>query len=635
MKALFLTFIAFCSVMVHAQTEAVYDSTKEYVEWKTKRKNAKAVGDTLYYEDFDSTGRSANNYLPLGWTSVDNTSQNHKWIWSDQPPGGQYSTTIGTLNSPTATNGYLCMPADLYNTPPPSGGFVQMDATIQSSAISITPSAAVQINFRQFYRYCCQQQQSNLSLEVSSDGVNWVEYFNNTVISQSTMPPNGNIISVDVSPTLAYQSTVYIRFRFNNASHYFWMIDDLAIIEGAANAFSVNALNLGFGHSYLYEPTYTQLPIAMVDSISTKTWFENRGVNDQTSMKVDLNVYHDSDLLGNQGSGLLFQDSVLLAQPFPAYSTDTVTFDHPKFKPNQKGIYRFEVSLSSDSINQIPQEGFMNKSFKVSDSILARDSKEFYSQGIGPANYVGSGNDGDKWGVLFNGAQRNQAIKALRIFVATNTNVGVQIRPLLWEFNQNASTLTAAMSLVAQDTALTTITSNMLGKWIDLPFSQSGSLSNLTISPNKQYVIGWEEVNAGSGLQFRAGRDNVMESSVPDVTNFVYINDASPSWGWVSAVAAVRAVFEPNVVGISEVSQKSGEFQLYPNPNHGQFNLSLESGTDFQAIELHNLKGQLIRRENLNSESRQSFDFSQLESGIYLISVIGEKGRATQKLVIH
>ena len=45
---------------------------------KTSQIN-KAPGDTLYYQDFDSTGNFANNGVPLGWTIANNTTTEHHW----------------------------------------------------------------------------------------------------------------------------------------------------------------------------------------------------------------------------------------------------------------------------------------------------------------------------------------------------------------------------------------------------------------------------------------------------------------------------------------------------------------------------------------------------------------------------
>ena len=132
-----------------------HDSIGDFVEWKDNKKKLKSLGDTLYYEDFDSTGRSSNNFLPAGWAATDSTGQGHVWIWSDQAPGGQYSSGVTALNSPTASNGYLSLPSDFYNTPTPSGGYVAMNSVVQSGPISIAPSRSVVVEFRSAWRWCC------------------------------------------------------------------------------------------------------------------------------------------------------------------------------------------------------------------------------------------------------------------------------------------------------------------------------------------------------------------------------------------------------------------------------------------------------------------------------------------------
>ena len=206
---------------------------------------------------------------------------------------------------------------------------------------------------------------------------------------------------------------------------------------------------------------------------------------------------------------------------------------------------------------------------------------------------------------------------------------------MLWEIDLNLdSSLTSSIHLVAQDTAPTIITPSMLGGWVQLPFSTDPTLSDLTLDPGKQYIMGWEQVNGANGLQFEVGRDRSMERIAPQVSNFVFFNGQNPGWGWMTQVPAVRAVIETSVVGLSK-EKKRGDWQIFPNPNQGNFQLSLSKPLAFERIEVRNLKGQLISRQRLSGDKLQTFNYADLDAGIYFISLIGEEYRETQKLIIR
>jgi len=627
-------FLFGSTLIVSAQTQLSSDTTQNIVVWKNKYKKQKALGDTLYYEDFDSTGRATNNFLPIGWTSVDNTGQNHKWIWSNQAPGGQYSSATAPLNSTSGANGFLSLPSDFYNTS--ASMFINMNAAVSSPSIPIPQKGAWLLQFQQSHRYCCVGGDSVLVAEVSTDGQTWTAFDATFNRNPNSATRNPHYAEINVSSVLAFEDTAYIRFRQTGPSHYYWMIDDVALVEGPSNAFQVNEMTLNFSDTFSVNPIYTQVPLSMVDSISVKTIVENTGAFDQTGFRIDYLIYQDSTLSGASGSGLVFQDSIVYSQAFPAFSVDTLTFDHPKFKPTQSGYYRAEIQLKSDSVNQIAYLSSQNQTFVVSDSILARDRGIY----IGSFRiFTGFGNaysDSNKVGVLINSGQTHQDIRALRFFVSNlSTNSGVKIRPMLWEIDLNLdSSLNSSIHLAAQDTAATTITQAMLGSWIQIPFSTDPTLSDLTLDPGKQYVMGWEQINGANGLQFEVGRDREMEKISPNVSNFVFVNNQNPRWVWITSVPAVRAVIETSAVGLSQ-KEKRRDWQVFPNPNQGHFQLKRANPAAFERIEVRNLKGQLISRHRLSGDKLQTFNFTDWEAGIYLISLIGEEAPETQKLIIH
>ena len=256
----------------------------------------KAAGDTLYYEDFDSTGNAANAGLPPGWTIT--SIGPYPWIWSNSAPGGQYSLSVGPLQSTSGANGFLLLPSDLYNTPFPTGGPHAMDSWVTSPAISITPKGSVILQFEQNYRYCCAST-DELVAEVSNDNINWTSFDVTLGRGASSVPANPEFLQFDVSSVLGNQNTAYIRFRQTGASHYYFMIDDLALVEGFGNAIRIEDYNVNFVDSFSIKTNYTMFPVNCDMSISVDIQALNHGANTLTGIdgfsRLYLSLIHISE----------------------------------------------------------------------------------------------------------------------------------------------------------------------------------------------------------------------------------------------------------------------------------------------------------------------------------------------------
>jgi hypothetical protein len=95
------------------------------------------------------------------------------------------------------------------------------------------------------------------------------------------------------------------------------------------------------------------------------------------------------------------------------------------------------------------------------------------------------------------------------------------------------------------------------------------------------------------------------------------------------------------VVECEQTSIEKEEFwglNIYPNPSNGKVNIdmSLSTASDVK-IELNNIMGQLVKRETLENvkEIKTSFDWSDLEAGIYSINLISNGANRVQKIVIQ
>jgi hypothetical protein len=84
-------------------------------------------------------------------------------------------------------------------------------------------------------------------------------------------------------------------------------------------------------------------------------------------------------------------------------------------------------------------------------------------------------------------------------------------------------------------------------------------------------------------------------------------------------------------VSIQENSLESA-FQLYPNPNNGNFNLKATSGMIGKNYQIFDMKGSIIQEDRISSTQSQ-IELSNAGKGIYFFKIVGTN--EVKKLVVQ
>jgi hypothetical protein len=132
--------------------------------------------------------------------------------------------------------------------------------------------------------------------------------------------------------------------------------------------------------------------------------------------------------------------------------------------------------------------------------------------------------------------------------------------------------------------------------------------------------------------------------SAPQETLFQDINGTSGvdgveagDWLYTTATAMVRLNFDPNTVSVNEFEK--GNYNIYPNPNNGTFNLSINNIESSDLIvNIQNVLGQSVYFEALNNVSQlnKQINLSNLDSGIYTVTISNNNGlSSTEKIIIQ
>ncbi|NOG56816.1 MAG: M6 family metalloprotease domain-containing protein [Bacteroidetes bacterium] len=520
-----------------------------------------APGDTMYFQDFNST----TNSLPSGWTTSNPAKPSALWKWSNSAPGGQYSATAAALNSTSSSNGYLSLPSDFYNTPTPTGGFVAMNASVTSNAISISSSASVLVRFQHSLRFCCNNS-NDLVLEVSTNGTTWTTFdARGSASSANLISPNGESVEIDVTSVLGNATTAYLRFRQTGSSHYYWMIDDVAIVNGFDNALELEGWDVDFWPNFTRRPEFSMIPKNIFDPVGFTAQIRNGGSNVETGVGFRTEVFNNFSTTPIYSTSATLP-GVGISNP---QQVDVLNITSPLFTANYNANFTTRFTAFSNSVNQRPANATADYIFSLTDSVLAKDYGVF-NAAIATNSYTGGGFVGDKLGTLFSIGQNGDLATSISVFVANNSaNIGAVIQPQLYYWNNDSAAVGASigntLSLIGSTAQSTyTVSSIDLGTWITIPFNTA-----INLSGNKQYVLAYEQKGS---VPLRVGRDISVQDRIMPVTNFVFVGGG---WGWIDAIPGMRLNFgnvgstisDAKILSVSDPS----EYTKIPNYHHDYY----------------------------------------------------------------
>lgn len=86
-------------------------------------------------------------------------------------------------------------------------------------------------------------------------------------------------------------------------------------------------------------------------------------------------------------------------------------------------------------------------------------------------------------------------------------------------------------------------------------------------------------------------------------------------------------------VSVNPINYQSGNVVVYPNPSHGNVNITFTEGY-LKRYTLMDLRGIIIKEANMNPISEYTLTLSDLPDGLYLLKTVDEKGVSTLHRVV-
>lgn len=571
---------------------------------------AAAATDVVLWSDDFANGLDGNNSSTVQtWTVAG--SNNDLWEHDMDGSGGPFAgATPLTLDSETKANGWMIFDADKGNINLPQSAFQKKQGELISPSIDLSNDTNVTLKFTHMYRYCCGSDHK-LKIYVY-DGSNWSNGIDVSIGSSVNNIEPTSDVELNISQYAALKSDVKIKFSWeaDEAEAYYWMIDDVKILE--TNAYDANLLaanhvtpTVGYGGT-----TYRLMNLEQAEQ--TAYYFsgvlQNSGYNNIDSTRIY--AYIDAQSGAYQSNGVV---------SIPT-ETDTL-YTVQGFTPSAIGNYTANVYGGNDN-NQFNTDT-TQLGFEITQYEYGKDNGNYNQGNFGryPLNDEGTYEIGSRFMIY-----KNAEIQAVKIRLDQRTGADAKGKIIIYEILNDGS---SNFLYESQEENL----AQARGSWYNFKFSNPTSLS-----ADVGYMVMLHSAAATSPTDTifvsTGGSVQPQECFVQDIDG---VNGTSGTWYYMTSAPCLRLNFEAQI-GIEETLNLT-KFNIFPNPNNGRFTLSLKTeSSENLRLNIQNLLGQVVYAEQLSNVTNlnKEINLSKLEKGLYLVNILSEnRTSSTQKVVIQ
>ena len=575
--------------------------------------NDKAPGDVLWSEDF--TGG-----FPAGWTKGGTTNAGADWMINSAPISAQY-TTEDPVVSASGGNHMLYFSEIVVPT------FTDHDAWFQTDAITLTGAASYTVKFDQKFRLCCAGAAA-LDVEISSDitfasGVTTYSARGATAINaQSGDDVLQQATYLNITDNWGGSTaTIYMRFHWNlGASHYYWMVDDIEIIESLDN----DMLTFEEYHGS-QGVNYTRIPAAQIQPIDFALKASNVGGVDATNALLTANVNGGAAFTGTSATTTI---PALAFGGLLANSSDSL-FVTTQWTPTATPLnspYTIDLVISSDSVDGNPVDNtFTFMPLEIDANIYASDD---YSatpgNGGGYNDQVTPATEDFEAGNYFD-IVANATLNYMSVTVGANAVAGSIFDLVLYDLTSGSFVQVdrSAAHIVAAGDIGTEITLQLMGA----PMLTAGSTYFAA-------VHGW----GATGSEFfygTSGRSPDNSAPAGATSLIFYPSMSAPNTGenfYTTNTPMVRLDFSP--LSVEDVTNNV-KFNVFPNPSAtGIFNINLDAETSNNAnLTVTNVIGKTIINKTIAVAGKtvETISLADYSKGIYFLTIDNK----TTKLIVE
>lgn len=612
MKKVLLSAVVFASAMAaHAQKApklaTFQDLVKAPIHAGSIESNEKALGVTIWSDDFST---------PANWT-IDNSGQTGiDFGWNINNTSDGWWSTAG-INSTSGGNYAELVNGDAQAATQALNVVYTMTTANPIDVAALGGSNQISLMFNQYGARFNDLQE----MLISTNGTTWVSVGNNldkSVLSQSGGSAYTNPDSKTINLAAALQqlspgvtpAQLWIRFQWttnypNSATNpnvwitYGWYIDDVKLVTNPTNDLVVTGTDWGSVGLHYY-----QIPTAQVAPIDFSADIFNGGVNNQSNVKLNVNV----------NSGAFVGSSA----PVSIVSLDTlnVTVATQFTPPATVAAYTVTRNITSDSTDDVSANNTMSDiTFNVSNFIYARDNNVI-------SGSTSNGTTGFETGNLYDIFQ-DALLKAINVRLPNGTNgatVGTEIYVKLYSIDAVTGDFVYESESAPLVLAANNLNTNLV---IELEPYVNVTAGTTYLAVVGSYTAGLKVSNAGTS---------------PAQTSFLLDgNDITTSTlFYQTSTPYVRLNFDP-VLGTEEIEQVQ-QAVIMPNPSNGvaslQFELMNASDVTISVLDVAGKEVQNTALNQLTSGTHNvALESSKWNSGVYFVNIASNGTVLTKKFV--
>lgn len=572
--------------------------------------NFESVNVPALPENMNTTSLENNYYIP---TESGNVQVSGFFTGNSQDAGaGGYWTYLDDHTTFAMTNDDSCLPGGV--APNEANNCDLSFEVLELPEFDFTGQSNMWILF-EFY-HDKNWGGGDASVEVSIDGgANWEDLSNGPLPETQAWQAAAFDLS-DYSDS----SSVKIRFLWSDSGSWAsgFAIDDIVINPLPEYAIKLNQALQVFPSSYFGGTSYPTVPKSQAEATAYNFagYIQNMGLNTLDSARVYASITAEG--FSSQSDGI---NTVSLDQ-------DTL-FCNDVFTATSAGIYTADVYAADDNGTQTETSSV---SFEVTEFEYARDDAGMTGDYSG-GSYVNDAGTEQRGNVFDIYADATIYAIKVRAHPATSPNCMVKgiINTVIPGDGTESNPTSYAFFTETPEINIGEYTDG----WTNLMFNPpvqvfAGDVILATISATYNGV---DTLVIGT-----SGNTDVAETMLQDIDG-TQPNGNPGDWYYTTTAPMVRLNFDPNATGpappasVNELVNQA-KFNVYPNPNNGIFNISVSNSIENQTIEIKNIIGQMVYSEIASNSSENTIDLSDLNKGIYTISLVSESGISTAKKII-
>jgi len=619
--ALAISFSAIAQQASQTFTDAKGKKSHEIISYSNEK------SAPFWSEDFA-------NGIPTAWTN-----STAPWVYRgpstspNQNTGSQgaYASAGSPIASATASNGFIIFDSDYYDNNGTQGNFgggmypSPHNGELMTDMIDLTGYSDVTLMAHSYFRTF--QGQAFVAFYVNGVYDSQVQVHSNLAVNDATTTNATTLIRFPL--TVCGNANVQMQFIFdgttqqnsNGAGYYFWMLDDLELIETPSYLMDVvdqnhggwdigYASTLGVGMDYTYKP--------QIQSDANPYMFEmtlaNVGAKPLHGIQMNVEVFNSAGASVFTSSS----DTTTLA------ALDTSSYLAAQtFAPSLQGIYDMSFWGSSDSISTT---NISEMTAVITDSVYGRDNND-----PGGAWRVGRICGGLQLANKFDIYVTDEAT-SISAYIADYSVVGTEIYGVLYEVDTSGGSSSYIWLDQTNDYELQP---GDRDDWVTIGFNQANNL-----------VPGMYMIAIG-GYMHPVDTFGINVSGPAEVTMSMIYDDGSgcdlggltpPAWYWITSTPMIR--LNLGTIHVNNINEHTfnGNLSIYPNPSNGKITLEMnEVNNDRYNVTINNLLGQTVYaiEKDINGFFTEDIDITEFGKGTYLITFSNSSSIVTEKLVIE